>query len=137
MSRADLIPYAALLLRVSLGVLFLAHTWVKFAVFTPAGTAKYFESLGLPGFVGYLTMAAETAGGVLLILGVATSLVALALIPLIVGTIVMVHGKNGWMFVNPGGGWEFPAFWAVALLVQALLGSGAYSLGHALRIGWF
>jgi len=137
MSRADLIPYAALLLRVSLGVLFLAHAWVKFAVFTPAGTAKYFESLGLPGFVGYLTMAAETGGGVLLILGIGTSLVALALIPLILGTIVLVHGKNGWMFANPGGGWEFPAFWAVALLVQALLGNGAYSLGHALGIGWF
>lgn len=136
MSRADLIPYAALLLRVALGVLFLAHAWVKYSVFTPAGTAKYFESLGLPGFVGYLTMVAETGGGILLVLGVATSLVALALIPLILGTIVLVHGKNGWVFANPGGGWEFPAFWAVTLFVQALLGSGAYSVGHALRIGW-
>ena len=75
MSRSDLVPYAALLLRVALGVLFLAHAWMKYAVFTPAGTATYFESLGLPGFVGYLTMAAETLGGICLILGVATSLV--------------------------------------------------------------
>src|SRR6476660_5301445 len=135
MSRSDLIPYAGLLLRLSLGALFLAHGSLKLLVFKPAGTAAYFRSLGLPGFVGYLTMAAELGGGTLLILGVATSLVALALIPLILGTIVIVHGRNGWPFTNEGGGWEFPAFWAAALLVQALLGSGAFSLGHALGIG--
>jgi len=122
-------------LRLSLGALFLAHGSLKLLVFKPSGTAAYFRSLGLPGFVGYLTIAAELGGGILLILGVATSLVALALIPLILGTILMVHGAKGWMFSNEGGGWEFPAFWAAALLVQALLGSGAFSLGHALGIG--
>ena len=136
MSRSDLIPYGALLLRMALGALFLAHGLLKLLVFKPAGTAASFRSLGLPGFVGYLTMAAEIGGGTLLILGVATSLVALALVPLILGTIYMVHGSKGWVFANEGGGWEFPAFWAVALVVQALLGSGAYSLGHALGIAW-
>ena len=136
MSRADLIPYGSLLLRLALGVLFLAHGLLKLLVFKPAGTATYFRLLGLPGFVGYLTMAAELGGGTLLILGVATSLVALALVPLILGTIYMVHGAKGWSFANEGGGWEFPAFWAAALIVQALLGSGAYSLGHMLGIGW-
>jgi putative oxidoreductase len=136
MSRSDLIPYAALLLRVALGALFLSHGLLKLLVHKPAGTAAYFRSLGLPGFVGYLTMAAEIGGGTLLILGIATSLVALALVPLIVGTIVMVHGSKGWMFTNEGGGWEYPAFWAVTLIVQAMLGSGAYSLGHILGIRW-
>ena len=136
MSRSDLIPYAALLLRVALGVLFLSHGLLKLLVHKPASTAAYFRSLGLPGFVGYLTMAAEIGGGTLLILGIATSLVALALVPLIVGTIILVHGSKGWIFANEGGGWEFPAFWAVTLIVQAMLGSGAYSLGHALGIGW-
>jgi len=136
MSRSDLIPYAALVLRLSLGALFLAHGSLKLLVFKPSGTAAYFRSLGLPGFVGYLTMAAELGGGTLLILGIATSLVALALIPLILGTIVIVHGRNGWVFTNEGGGWEFPALWAAALLAQVLLGSGAFSLGHALGIGW-
>jgi putative oxidoreductase len=136
MSRSDLIPYGALLLRMALGALFLAHGLLKLLVFKPAGTAASFRSLGLPGFVGYLTMAAEIGGGTLLILGVATSLVALALVPLILGTIYMVHGSKGWVFANEGGGWEFPAFWAVALVVQALLGSGAYSFGHALGIAW-
>jgi putative oxidoreductase len=136
MSRADLIPYGALLLRISLGTLFIAHGLLKLLVYKPAGTTAYFRSLGLPGFVGYLTMAAELGGGTLLILGFATSLIAIALIPLILGTIYMVHGSNGWVFANNGGGWEFPAFWTVALVVQALLGSGAYSLGHALGIVW-
>ena len=136
MTRAELIPYAALLLRLSLGILFLAHAWMKYSVFTPAGTANYFRSLGLPGFVGYLTMAAETGGGILLILGIATSVVAIALVPLMLGTIVLVHGRNGWAFTNNGGGWEYPAFWSIALVVQALLGSGAWSLGHAMGIHW-
>jgi putative oxidoreductase len=129
MLRADLIPYGTLLLRLSLGVLFLAHGLLKLLVFKPAGTAAYFRSLGLPGVVGYLTMAVEIGGGTLLVLGVATSLVAIGLVPLVLGTIVMVHGAKGWMFSNEGGGWEYPAFWAVALVVQASLGSGAYSLG--------
>ena len=136
MSRSDLIPYGALLLRLALGALFLAHGLLKLLVHKPAGTAAYFRSLGLPGFVGYLTMAAELGGGSLLILGIATRLVALALVPLILGTIYMVHGSKGWLFTNKDGGWEFPAFWAVALVAQALLGSGAYSLGDALCIAW-
>jgi putative oxidoreductase len=136
MSRSDLVTYGALLLRLALGALFLAHGLLKLLVHKPAGTAAYFRSLGLPGFVGYLTMAAELSGGTLLILGIGTSLIALALVPLILGTIYMVHGSKGWLFTNEGGGWEFPAFWAAALVVQALLGSGAYSLGHALGIAW-
>ena len=136
MSRADLIPYGILLLRLALGVMFLAHGLLKLLVFKPAGTAAYFRSLGLPGVIGYLTIMAELGGGTLLVLGVATSLIAIALVPLVLGTIVMVHGAKGWMFSNEGGGWEYPAFWAVALVVQAALGSGAYSLGHVFNIGW-
>jgi putative oxidoreductase len=45
------------------------------------------------------------------------------------GTIVLVHGKNGWMFTNKDGGWEYPAFWTVGLLVLALLGDGSAALG--------
>jgi putative oxidoreductase len=136
MSRADAISYATLLLRLALGVLFIAHGSVKLFVYKPKWTAAYFESLGLPGFVGYFTMAAELGGGSLLILGFATTIVALLLVPLMLGTIVMVHGSKGWMFNNPDGGWEYPAFWSVALVVQAMLGSGPYSLGRVLGIGF-
>lgn len=115
---------AALILRVTLGVLFLAHAWLKIAVFTPAGTAQFFQSIGLPGFLAYLTIAAEVLGGIALIVGFQVRLVALALIPLMLGTIIFSHGANGFFFTNEGGGWEYPAFWTIALLVQALIGPG-------------
>ncbi|HST93204.1 MAG TPA: DoxX family protein [Microvirga sp.] len=121
-------PYAALILRIGLGVLFLAHAGLKLFVFTPAGTAQFFAGLGLPPALAYLTILAEVAGGVALILGFHARWAALALIPILAGAIVTVHGPAGFFFTNPKGGWEFLAFWIVALLAQALLGSGAYAL---------
>ncbi len=121
-------PYAALVLRVSLGILFLAHVSLKIFVFKPAGTAGYFASLGLPGWLAYLTIVAELFGGLFLIAGILPRYVAIALVPLMLGTIATVHGKAGWLFTNKDGGWEFPAFWAAALLVLALLGDGAWAL---------
>ena len=128
-------PYAALLLRVALGVLFLAHGLTKVLVFKPAGTVGYFKSLGLPPVFAYASMTAEVAGGIALVLGIVPRYVALLLIPLMIGTIVKVHGKNGWMFNNQDGGWEYPAFWAVALLVQFLLGDGGWALLPSPRWG--
>jgi putative oxidoreductase len=133
-SQQELGGYAGLLLRVSLALMFFAHAYLKIAVFTPAGTAKYFESMGLPGFVAYFTMAAEIGGGALLLLGIETRWVALLLVPLMAGTIVMVHGKNGWLFTNKDGGWEYPAFWIVGLIVLAMLGDGAAALGPRLGL---
>jgi len=122
------VPYAALVLRLSLGVLFLAHAALKVFVFTPAGTAQYFASLGLPPALAYLTILGEAGGGVALVLGVQTRLISLALTPILIGAIVTAHAANGWLFSNAGGGWEFPAFWAATLVVQALLGDGAFAL---------
>ena len=132
MKNPVLVDYAALLLRTALALMFFAHAWLKIRVFTPAGAVKYFESLGVPGFLAYLTMAAEIAGGTLLLLGIETRWVALLLVPLIAGTIVLVHGKNGWLFTNKDGGWEYPAFWIVGLLVLSALGDGAVALGPVL-----
>lgn len=119
---------AATILRVSTGVLFLAHAWLKLVIFTPAGTATFFESLGFPGILAYLVIAAELFGGIALILGVATRWVSLALVPVLLGSIYAPHGAAGFFFSNEGGGWEFPAFWAITLVAQALLGDGAYAL---------
>lgn len=134
MNQQELGDYAALLLRVSLALMFFAHAYLKIVVFTPAGAAKYFESLGLPGFVAYFTMAAEVGGGALLLLGIETRWVALLLVPLMAGTIAKVHGKNGWLFTNKDGGWEYPAFWIVGLIVLAMLGDGAAALGPRLGL---
>ena len=126
-------PYAALLLRVSLGVLALAHGMLKIVVFTPAGTVGFFASLGLPAFLAYATIGIEVLGGLMLIAGVLSRLVAVTMIPVLIGSIVFAHAHAGWLFSNEGGGWEFPAFWAAALAVQALLGDGALSLRFRAR----
>ena len=122
-------PYAALLLRLALGGLFLAHASLKLFVFTPTGTAQFFASVGVPGALAYVTIAAETLGGVALILGIQTRLAALALTPVLLGAIATVHGPAGFFFDNAHGGWEYPAFWTIALVTQALLGDGAYAIG--------
>lgn len=121
-------PYAIVLLRLSLAVLFFAHAGLKLFVFTPAGTAGYFKSLGLPGWLAYVTIAAEVLGAAALFFGVWPRLAALALVPLMLGTIITVHGKAGFFFTNANGGWEFPAFWIAGLLTLALLGDGALAL---------
>jgi len=120
--------YGALLLRVTLGVLLLIHFALKYFVFTPAGTAQFFTSIGLPAALAYLTMLVELVAGVALVLGVWARVAALAAVPVLLGAILFVHGSNGFFFSAPNGGWEYPAFWAVALVVQALVGDGAMAL---------
>lgn len=120
--------YAATLLRIALGAMYLAHGLLKLLVFTPEGTAGFFSSLGLPGFFGPVTMALEIAGGVALILGVYARWVAVALIPVLLGAVILVHGANGWSFGNQGGGWEYPVFLIAASVVQFLLGDGRYAV---------
>lgn len=121
-------PYGILALRIALGLLFLAHAGLKLFVFTPAGTAQFFVSLGLPGGLAYATIAWEILGGLALILGVWPRIAALALIPVMLGAIVTVHGPAGFWFTNPNGGWEYPALWTLALAVVAALGDGAGTL---------
>ncbi|GAA0592827.1 DoxX family protein [Caenispirillum bisanense] len=133
MTDTRLAPYAALLLRLTLGVTILAHGLLKVVVFTPAGTAQYFGSLGLPAAAAYLVIFAEVAGGIALILGLWTRLAALLLVPVLLGAL-WVHAGNGWVFSAEGGGWEFPAFWTMTLLVQALLGDGAHAVRTPVRL---
>lgn len=120
-------PYAATVLRTALGVMFIAHALLKYFVFTLPGTVQFFHSLGLPGVLAYVTFAAELIGGVLILLGVQARWVALALVPILLGA-TWAHLGNGWVFSAPNGGWEYPAFLAMAALVSALLGDGKYAL---------
>lgn len=120
-------PYAALVLRLALGVMFLAHALLKVVVFTVPGTVQFFQSLGLPGALAYVTIAVELGAGALLIAGLGTRWVALATIPVLLGA-AWAHLPNGWVFSAQGGGWEYPVFLAIAAFVQFLLGDGAYAL---------
>ena len=126
--------YAALIIRLSLGIMFLAHAGLKYFSFTLAGTAGYFESLGLPGAIAYVTFVAELAVGMMLVSGFYARWAAAAAIPILAGTILFVHGSAGWLFSNPGGGWEYPAFLMAASAAQILLGDGAYALRRGLTV---
>ena len=118
---------AALVLRLSLGVMFIAHGLLKVMVFTLPGTAQFFSSVGFAGWMAYPVVYLEIIGGILLISGLCTRWVALALIPVLLGA-VYVHSANGWVFSAANGGWEYPAFLAMATVVQAMLGEGAFAL---------
>lgn len=120
------------LLRIALGIVFLAHSiYLKLVVFTLAGTAGFFQNLGLPGWLAYLVFAMEATGGVLLVLGVQARWVALALTPVALGA-TWAHSGNGWMFAMPNGGWEYPAYLTLLCVAQALVGDGALALSRSL-----
>jgi putative oxidoreductase len=122
-------PLAALLLRLTLGTMFVAHGLLKVLVFTVPGTVQFFESQGFPGISAYAVIGAELLGGTALILGWQVRWVAAALIPVLLGA-TLVHWPNGWLFTANGGGWEYPLFLALASATQVLLGHGAYALDN-------
>lgn len=129
MTPDRLTDYAVALLRISLGVMYLAHSIaLKLLTFGLVGTASYFESIGLPGWLAYVTFAAEAIGGAMLVLGIYARWVAVALIPALLGAIIWAHGGNGWVFNAPGGGWEYPLYLIVLSAAQFLLGDGSYAL---------
>ena len=130
----NLAPKGIALLRIAMGILFLAHgPYLKLMVFGLAGTVGFFESLGLPAAAAYLTIAGETAIGIALVLGFQARWAALAGVPIMLGAL-WVHSGAGWVFSNEGGGWEYPAFWTVALVAQFLMGDGAYAWKPSLGV---
>lgn len=127
-------PYAAFALRLALGTMFIAHGLLKIMVFTPAGTVKFFESLGLPGPLAYVVMGAEVLGGIAILIGLHARWVAAALVPILLGSIYP-HAANGWLFTAQGGGWEYPAFLTMTAIGQALLGDGKFAVTSLFNTG--
>ena len=128
MSKARNIETGAVLLRVGLGGMFVSHALLKYFVFTLPGTAQFFVSLGLPGALAYATFAAELIGGIMLLGGLYTRIVAFALLPFLLGA-TWAHSGNGWVFTAPNGGWEYPAFLSLAALAVGFLGNGSERRG--------
>ncbi|MBL8625255.1 MAG: DoxX family protein [Myxococcales bacterium] len=120
-SRAALGPA---ILRIAVGLVFLAHAYAKARIFTFAGTEAYFAAHGFPGWTAYPVFAAELLGGLALVVGWHTRAVAAALVPVLVGAL-KPHVGNGWMFTNPGGGWEYVAVLLAALAALIVGGGGA------------
>ena len=91
------------------------------------GFAGFLGNVGLPGLLAWPIILAELFGGIALLVGFHGRLVALALLPVLLGAIG-IHAPNGWIFTAANGGWEYPAFLAAAALAQALIGDGAFAL---------
>mgnify|MGYP001813554168 CR=1 FL=1 len=119
--------YAATILRIAVGAMFLSHGLLKLLVFTLPGTAGFFASVGFPGVLAYVVTFAEIGGGLLLIAGIFVREVNLALIPVLLGAL-FVHWSAGWVYSNPNGGWEYPEFLVAASIASALLGPGTFAL---------
>ena len=128
MTQTQLNDIAALFLRVALGAMFLAHSaLLKFEIIGLENVVKYFESLGLYGWLAYVVFTMEVVVGIMLILGIKARYVAVLLAPVLIGAI-WVHSGNGWVFNAENGGWEYPAYLLLLCLVQFLAGDGRFAL---------
>lgn len=125
-------PYGVALLRISLGVMWMAHALLKWLVFTLPGTAQFFASVGFPGVLAYPVFAAELLGGLAIVLGLYARQVSLALAP-VMAVAASVHFGNGWVHTSQGGGWEYPVFLTVASVALWLAGDGAFALRRSPR----
>lgn len=123
----NLSPYAATLLRASLGAMWISHALLKLMVFTVAGFEAFLASHGMPTFVAWPVVLMEIAGGTLILLGWHGRVVSVLLLPVLVGALA-AHVGNGWVFSNANGGWEYPLFLIAMSVVHALLGDGAFAL---------
>jgi len=118
----------AFILRVTLGAVLLAHSvYLKLMVFTLPGTAQFFDSIGLPGFMAYVVFAIEAIAGIALILGIKTRVFSALVIPVLLGA-TWAHSSSGWLFSNEGGGWEYPLILSIMALAQISLGDGILSV---------
>ncbi len=126
-SRTD---SAALVLRLALGGVLLAHGLLKIFVFTLPGAAGFFESVGFPGWTAYVVAPLEVIAGAAMIVGYRSALFAAATLPVQIGA-GLVHAPNGWLFSNANGGWEFSAVLVLLSVAVFLLGDGEYAVRRA------
>lgn len=124
------VDLSLLLLRVIVGVIFVAHGAQKLlGAFGGHGLAA---TVGQMGPLGYPVTIGEFFGGLGLIVGFLSRFSGASLIVIMVGAIVMVHGKNG--FFSQGGGFEYNLA-LIGLLAPVLIaGPGRFALGRFLPL---
>ena len=130
MIRRSYVPsdYGMLMLRVLLGLLFIAHLYWKIAVL-PGGLSAWWSGLvdnGYPPVVPAYVLSAELGGALLLIPGVFTRVVALYAIPMMPGAAQFWLVRKGFYFTKAGA--ELPLVWSALLLIQVIGGDGAWAL---------
>jgi putative oxidoreductase len=117
------------LLRLIIGIVFIAHGWTKLSSFGVAGTAGFLTSLGVPlaGVMAPVLIGTEIGGGILLVLGLLTRYAAIPLAFTMAVAIGTVHLQHGFFLPQ---GYEFALLVGVGLLTLALQGSGAFALDN-------
>ena len=123
--RKNVKSFGISIIRIHLGIILLAHGWLKISVFTVDVTVDYFASIGLPAIIAYLVIFGELVGGLALILGIQTRLASSLAAPIVFGAAVM-NGGNGWLHSASGGGWEYAASLTVIAVAVAIMGSGNF-----------
>jgi putative oxidoreductase len=128
-----------LVLRLVFGLSLVAHGYNKvFRGGKLAGTARWFEGIGMkwPMWQARLAASTEIGSGLLLAAGLLVPLAGAGMIGLMVVAIIVAHWKNGFFIFNPGEGWEYCASIATAAWVIATVGPGEWSLDHGFDIEW-
>jgi putative oxidoreductase len=125
-------PYGALVLRLALAAMWLAHASLKPVVFTMDGFAGFLASQGLPSFMAWPVFLIELVGGLAILAGFYGRYVSAALVP-VMAVAMWTHLPNGWAFTNANGGWEYPAFLIAASIAHWLIGDGALAVKSARR----
>jgi putative oxidoreductase len=118
----------ALLLRLLLGALFIAHHYWKLAIL-PGGLGTWWSGLvgnGYPAFVPAYVLSAELAGALLLIPGIFTRYVALYAMPMMAGAAHFWLVRKGFYFTQAGA--ELPLVWLALLGIQVVAGDGSPAL---------
>lgn len=137
MSDSDAIDLVLLVFRVIVGVVFLAHGWNHiWRGGKIAGTARWFESLGMkPGILhAWLASLTELVAAGLLFLGLLTPLAGAAVIGVMLVAWITNHRGNGFFIFRPGEGWEYVMTLTFCGLLLAVLGAGGWSIDNALDI---
>ncbi|GAA1763921.1 DoxX family protein [Streptomonospora arabica] len=131
-SDAVLTDAVVLLVRLCVGVVFIAHGWDKVAGQGVGAIVQSNRELGipLPELSGAFLAYGELIGGALLLLGVATRAGAAALTVIMVGAWVFVHSGNGLML--DAGGFEYVMVLAAVSLLILAHGPGRFSVDSVL-----
>jgi putative oxidoreductase len=133
MTEQRLSDLGKLILRVGLGMVFMAHGHLKVFVFGLTHASEVFIGHGVPGWTVYPVAFIEIFGGALLILGLKTRLIAPLLCCVGFGA-GWVHIQNGWNYTSPpNGGWEYGMFLALVSAAITLIGPGALTVDQAIK----
>jgi putative oxidoreductase len=128
--RGGLEAYGALVLRVVLGTIYIAHAYLALFVMGPAKAIEYQRAIHvpLPEIGAWYLIVAHGLGGILLIVGIMVRWAALANIPVMAGALWFVHLKQGFFVLSGKSGFEYVFVVLGATIAQALLGAGAFTL---------